>query len=317
MVLSAIGVGALAQTAWVDPSPHTRRLVAVGPDARLELLDWGGTGRTLVLLAQLGQTGHIYDDWAPALARRYRVVAITRRGYGESSATGGFSAEQLATDIIRVLDAENLRNPVLVGNGFAGEELSWIGSRLPTRVAALVYLNAAYDRSNIAAQEAIARRIPRPPGTLDLSSVEALTRSASKGAGVQFPESEFRQLALVAPDGRVTGERTPPAIPKQILAGMTKVDYSAIRVPVLAVYATSASADAFPGCRAAAEPPVREACQELHAWTARQLAESKRLLDTMPRPPQVVDLPGAHAFVFLSNSADVTRALEGFLSRLP
>ena len=120
VALSAASVSGLAQVAWGNPSPHTQRLVAVGPAARLEVLDWGGAGRTLVLLAQLGQTAHIYDDWAPLLARSYRVVGITRRGYGESSATGVFSAEELATDIIRVLDTREASGPCARGQSVRG-----------------------------------------------------------------------------------------------------------------------------------------------------------------------------------------------------
>src|ERR1035438_4427529 len=36
---------------WRDPSPHTTRFVAVDKDVRLEVLDWGGSGRPIVLLA--------------------------------------------------------------------------------------------------------------------------------------------------------------------------------------------------------------------------------------------------------------------------
>jgi non-heme chloroperoxidase len=317
-VLWAPSVSGLAQTAWVDASPHTQRLVPVGPTSRVEVLDWGGSGRTLVLLAQLGQTAHIYDDWAPTLARRFRVIGITRRGFGESSATGGFSAEELATDIIRVLDAEKLRDPVLVGNQFAGEEMSWIGSRLPDRVAGLVYLDAAYDRSDIATERAIARRIPPRGGPRpeDMASVEALTRWASSGSGVKIPEAEFRQVAQVAPDGRVTGERTPRAVLEQILAGMTKTEFSRLRVPVLAVYATPESPDALPGCRAVADPAVRQACKELFDWTSKRLENSKKLVGSAQARTQVVELPGANAFVFLSNPADAERALEPFVKGL-
>jgi non-heme chloroperoxidase len=311
-------VGAFAQTQWVDPSPHGQRLVQVGSNASIEVLDWGGSGRTLVLLAQLGQTAHIYDGWAPMLATGHHVLGITRRGYGASSAGGGFSAEELAMDIVRVLDAEKVQDPVLVGNGFAGEEMSWIASRFPNRVAGLVYLNAAYDRTNIGAEGAIARRIPqRGPTPADMASVEAVTRWASNGGRLPIPEAEFRQLAQVAPDGRVTGERTPREVQQQILAGMVRADYGTIRVPVLAVYAKAASADAFPGCQAATDPVVGEACRELFAWTQQQLEASKRLIATIPSRTQVVEITGASAFVFLSNPGDVTRALEPFLASLP
>src|ERR1700704_2011614 len=100
-----------------------------------------GAGRTLVLLAQLGQTAHISDDWAPRLARSFRVVGVTRRGYGASRAPAtGYSAARLSQDIVAVLDAEKILRPVLVGNQFA-EELSWIGAQVPIRVAGVVYLD--------------------------------------------------------------------------------------------------------------------------------------------------------------------------------
>jgi non-heme chloroperoxidase len=291
----------------------------VGPNGVVEVLDWGGSGRPLVLLAQLGQTAHIYDDWAPTLTQTHRVLGVTRRGYGQSSTGSGFSMEELASDIVRVLDKEDLNGPVLVGNGLAGEELSWIATRWPNRVAALVYLNAAYDRSDVATERAIARRIPPRggPGPDDLASVEALTRWASSGSGIRIPEAEFRQLAQLAPDGRVIGERASRTVQQQILAAITDVDYEAFRVPVLALYATPASSDWLPGCRDAVAQATRLACQELYAWTLRQLDTSKKLLGRIPARTQVVDLAGANAFMFLSNPDDVNRVLGPFLAALP
>jgi non-heme chloroperoxidase len=308
-----------AQTAWVDPSPHAQRFVQVGADTAVEVLDWGGSGRPLVLLAQLGQTAHIYDEWAQTLTRTYRVLGVTRRGYGQSSTGGGFSMEELATDIVRVLDAQDLQRPVLVGNGFAGEEMSWIASRRPNRAAGLVYLNAAYDRSDIATERSIARRIPPRggPSPEDLASVAALTGWASSGSGIRIPEAEFRQLAQLAPDGRVIGERASRTVQQLILSAITDVDYTAFRVPVLAFFATPASADWLPGCREAVDAATRRACQELYDWTVRQLATSKRLLGAIPTRTHVVELAGANAFVFLSNPTEVGRALESFLAALP
>src|SRR5919108_1498867 len=67
---------------WRDPSPHTVRFVAVDDGVRLEVLDWGGSGRPIVLLAGGGNTAHVFDDFAPTLSDRGHVYGITRRGYG-------------------------------------------------------------------------------------------------------------------------------------------------------------------------------------------------------------------------------------------
>lgn len=44
---------------WQDPSPHRVQFVTVDRDVRLEILDWGGSGMPLVLLAG-GETRRTY-----------------------------------------------------------------------------------------------------------------------------------------------------------------------------------------------------------------------------------------------------------------
>ena len=97
---------------WRDPSPHTIRFVTVEKDVRLEVLDWGGSGRPVVLLAGGGNTAHVFDEFAPKLTPDYHVYGITRRGFGAS----GFSAsaqgvDRLADDVLAVLDALKLSSP--------------------------------------------------------------------------------------------------------------------------------------------------------------------------------------------------------------
>lgn len=45
---------------WHDPSPHTVQFVAVDENVKLEVLDWGRSGKPLVLLAGLGNTAHVF-----------------------------------------------------------------------------------------------------------------------------------------------------------------------------------------------------------------------------------------------------------------
>src|SRR2546422_11684002 len=72
-------------SAWRDPSPHTVQFVTVDKDVRLEVLDWGGSGRPVVLLAGGGNTAHVFDEFAPKLTANYHVYGVTRRGVGASS----------------------------------------------------------------------------------------------------------------------------------------------------------------------------------------------------------------------------------------
>jgi pimeloyl-ACP methyl ester carboxylesterase len=309
------------QARWADPSPHTVRFVVVERGARIEVLDWGGSGRALVLLAQLGQTAHIYDDLAPKLARSYRVLGITRRGYGDSIAPSDadMSTERLGRDIVAVMDSLKVRRPILVGHAFAGEEMSWIAAHRPNSVAGLIFLDAAYDRRSIGAEAAIMRRIPngaRPMTPDDLASASALTRWMSAGLGFAIPESEARHTARFDADGRVLGERTPAAVQQRAVAGIMPVDYAAIRVPALALYAKRSRTDAAPGCSAAADEPVRQACGELYEWMSQQLARSEAMVRTIRARTEIVELPGGSAFVFLSNEREVTQAIARFAGAL-
>jgi alpha-beta hydrolase superfamily lysophospholipase len=84
----AVPLHSQSSAVWKDPSPHTTRFITVDKDVRLEVLDWGGSGRPIVLLAGGGNTAHIFDDFAPNLTAHYHVYGITRRGFGAS----GYSA---------------------------------------------------------------------------------------------------------------------------------------------------------------------------------------------------------------------------------
>src|SRR5918998_1292630 len=70
---------------WKDPSPHHVLRVAVAPRVELEVLDWGGRGEPLVFLAGFGNSAHIFDEFATTFVPHFRVVGITRRGFGASS----------------------------------------------------------------------------------------------------------------------------------------------------------------------------------------------------------------------------------------
>ena len=98
-----------------DSATHTAQFVPVETNVRLEVLDWGGSGRPLVLLTGLGDTAHVFDKFAPKLTGAYHVYGITRRGFGASGApppsANNYSADRLGDDVLAVLDALNSTSP--------------------------------------------------------------------------------------------------------------------------------------------------------------------------------------------------------------
>src|ERR1700694_594760 len=102
---------------WRDPSPHSVQFVTVDRDVRLEVLDWRGSGRPVVLLAGGGNTAHVFDEFAPKLSADYHVYGITRRGFGASSFSASETAvDRLRDDVLAVIGALKLNRPVLVGH---------------------------------------------------------------------------------------------------------------------------------------------------------------------------------------------------------
>lgn len=304
----------------VDSSSHVLQLIPVSSDVKLEVLDWGGSGRSLVLLAGLENTAHIFDDFAPKLAVSYHVYGITRRGFGASgvptTTNGSYAADRLGDDVMAVIDSLGLNRPVLVGHSIAGEELSSIGTRHPEKVAGLVYLDAGYSYAFY----------DRSRGDLILDSLE-LGRELEQlipGREKQERKQVVQELLTVLPrfqqtlrehqkDMQFVPEPLQPpgqvsVATQAIVAGEQK--YTDIRCPILAIFAVPHKlGSAFqddPVARAAAE-----ATDEI--WTRAQA----RAFETGLPSAHVVRLPNASHFVFQSNEADVLRAMKAFIDNLP
>ena len=50
-----------------DSTAHTVQFVTVDENVKLEVLDWGGSGRPVVLLTGMGNNAHVFDKFAPKL----------------------------------------------------------------------------------------------------------------------------------------------------------------------------------------------------------------------------------------------------------
>jgi len=67
----------------LDTLPYKSDFVNVN-GIRLHYLDWGGNGTALLLLPGMGNSAYIYGEFAPRFVDNFRVIAITRRGHGDS-----------------------------------------------------------------------------------------------------------------------------------------------------------------------------------------------------------------------------------------
>lgn len=332
-------VAAPQQNEWQDPSPHKTSLITVEDGVQLEVLDWGGSGPAVVLLAGLGATAHQYDDLAPMLAARYRVVGMTRRGHrGSSAAPGGYGFSRLAEDVLRVIDAVGVNNPVVIGHSFAGEEMHILGARHSARIRGLIYVDAAFDRGDDAdndAYTAVARRVPAAPSAQagDLASFTALRAYLEKYGGAG-PEGYLRTRYRTNADGSVAGLWAPDAsirqaMTKEIQAAYRPYKPERIRVPALAIYAVPKSAEdlmrrgssdrrAFPElvARAADDPALREGVEKLYLVTRERVRHHAKWFEAFAERGRVVELSGTHDLL-ISNPREVLQQVEAFVSSLP
>lgn len=310
---------ATARAAWRDSSSHSIRQVAVDTSVSLEVLDWGGSGRPVVLLAGAGNTAHVFDQFVTKLVTRYHVYGITRRGFGRSSAPrSGYSADRLADDVLAVLDSLRLAKPVLIGHSIAGEELSSIGSRHSERVAGLVYLDAGYAYAYYdSAQENtllnmydVQRKLARLSPTLSPRALENILNELLT-TSLPLMERDMRawsQRLAARPDRDVT----PPPFARDFVADSLfagEQKFTAIRGPVLAIYAA----------------PREPSSALLKDSVALAKSDSTYLANVMPQitafdrgtpGARVIRIPHSNHYVFRSNEAEVLREVFAFIDGL-
>jgi len=312
--------------AWRDPSKHQVRLVTVEKGVELEVLDWGGSGRPIVLLAGSGNTAHVFDDFAPKLTDCCHVYGITRRGYGASSQpASGYDEQRRADDILHVLGSLNIAAPVLAGHSMAGGEMTTLGNQHSKRLAGLVYLDALGDPKDFPSGDPaymelfnrlpVAMRGPSsPPSEQEARSFATYRAWQMRNEGFAFPEAELRNTRVINRDGTIGGFKAPERVYAAIAAGGQRRDYSTIRVPVLALFEyprPTSGPDYQPKNdeeRAAIEAFSRATAAYVERWV-------KNLKSGVPEA-RFVDVPKAGHYLFLTREADVLGELRRFVAGL-
>jgi pimeloyl-ACP methyl ester carboxylesterase len=119
---------------------------------QLHYLDWGGDGQALIFLTGMGSSAYIFGGFAPLFADKFHVLALTRRGQGDSDyPETGYDADTLTEDIRQFMDALHIEKAILAGHSLAGVELTHFAATHPTRVEKLIYLDALDDRRGLQA----------------------------------------------------------------------------------------------------------------------------------------------------------------------
>jgi pimeloyl-ACP methyl ester carboxylesterase len=208
---------------------------------RLHYLDWGGEGPALIFLTGMGSSAYIYSKFAPRFTDRFRVLALTRRGHGDSDyPETGYDADTLTEDIRQFMDQLNIERAVLAGHSLAGVELTHFAATHPARVKKLIYLEALDDRrrervfleQDPLRNVQIKRKESSPPRTFE-EYIANVKRDVPEFAAIwsELWEEEFSHGVKANEEG-VFIDRMPASVEKMIVEKLI-IEYAPPKVEVI------------------------------------------------------------------------------------
>jgi pimeloyl-ACP methyl ester carboxylesterase len=209
----------------------------------------------------------------------------------------------------------------------AGSEMTFLAQQHSSELAALVYLDANADPMDYPWGNAEFRALtmkamkdaPGPPKRTanDNSSVEAYQAYQRRSGETPFPAAEIRNMYVINPDGSIGKNRTPPYVGKEIDGGSIPKDYRNINIPVLALIAVPLpSAEKWKVQASKTEEERRDSeradeilMQFIHRWEDN--------LKRADNSANIVEVPGAHHYIFLNEQGVVLQHVQSFLETLP
>ena len=141
----------VAAPCWEEPRERPRRDLSTRMSAPTAAQDASpaaaeGGRATFVLVPGQWTGAFIWHTVAPLLrAAGHDVYAITCTGLGDRVhlASPAIDLDTYITDVVNVLEYEDLHDVILVGHSFGGMIITGVAERVPERLAQLVYLDAS------------------------------------------------------------------------------------------------------------------------------------------------------------------------------
>ncbi|MEM7335008.1 MAG: alpha/beta hydrolase [Chloroflexota bacterium] len=100
--------------------------------------------QTILCLARHGGNGLEYSRFAKQYGDRFHIVAIDRRGHGESDflpEDQGYSIQQFASDLIAIIDELELKDIIGIGVSMGGGLLSLLNDQRPGLLRAAILVD--------------------------------------------------------------------------------------------------------------------------------------------------------------------------------
>jgi non-heme chloroperoxidase len=279
---------------------------------QLEILDWGGKGPTILFLSGLGNTAHVFNDFAPRFTDDFRVIGLTRRGFGKSAPAAEYDLTALTGDILSVLDSLHIEKIILAGHSVAGEEITKFAVLYPHRVDKIIYIDAAYDRTGIDTLIKDAPAFPTPK-TEDSASIESLQRYYTSMNGVAISDEEIREVSIFSKDGRYIKGITADSIIGAIIQGTIRPEYSKVKCPAFAIYAVNNSAaEMIPFYSTLDSTNISKADRTFELFKRAGKIEREKF-KTEVQNSVVAEIKGGNHYLFISDADEVEKLIRQFL----
>jgi 3-oxoadipate enol-lactonase len=104
--------------------------------------DEAGEGPPVILAHGVGGNHASWFNQVPMLSKRYRVISIDHRAFGNSEDVEGIGASGYVEDLARLVDELKLDRVFLVAQSMGGGTCASFTCRWPERVAALVHADS-------------------------------------------------------------------------------------------------------------------------------------------------------------------------------
>lgn len=222
---------------------------------RLHYLDWGGNGPVLLFLAGMGRSVYIFGRFAPRFTDKFHVVALDRRGHGDSDyPETGYDPDTLTEDLRQFLETLKVDKVILAGHSMGYIELCQFTALYPERVLKLVFLDAAYDISSpetktLVEKDPLPKMIPAWPDD-DPDTIEdyiAIVKRLYPAEAViwsQVMDEQTKHTVKTTPDGKVMNKMSDTISQAINNTFFTYApEYSNIHVPVLSFFAMPDGSD--------------------------------------------------------------------------
>jgi len=291
---------------------------------RLHYLDWGGNGTVLLFLTGLGNSAHIYDKFAPRFIDKFHVLALTRRGHGDSDyPETAYDVDTLTEDVRQFMDSLEIDKAILVGNSMSHVELSHFAALHPERILKLVFLDAAIDRTSAVFKTMVEknplRSIQIPGENDDPYSLENYVASIKKNypslavVWCDVMDEDLRHAVKKSPDGKIV-DRMSDTIGKALNGTLNSYqpEDSRIQSPVLSIYAINSSGHYLSPNYMTDEQKglVIEYFDRVRPSLQRELIEQIRR--SVPHA-RIVEIPNGHHYCFIKHDELVFDEMRKFL----